>query len=336
MAQRGWLWGTHDDDEGGHWRYAVYVPERLPRRGRVPVLVALHGCTQTAEDFAEGTGLNALADRHGFVVVYPEQSEAKNRNRCWNWFLAGNQVRGAGEPAAIAGIVERVLRSEGRPRLDRDRVFVIGMSAGAAMAVVMAVTYPDLFAGAGVHSGVMYAAARTAPSALLAMRSGGSDGLANGRQAWLAMGDYAHLMPVVVIHGAQDQTVRPVNGNQVVSQWLATNRLALSGALALDEGRPDRVDEGRSPGGLAFRTRTWNGTHGSPLVQHWSVSGLGHAWSGGSSAGSYTDPAGPSASSAMWAFLGQQTRASRLRTPLTARHLMRRALGRTRPTRAAT
>jgi poly(hydroxyalkanoate) depolymerase family esterase len=325
----GWLRRSYDNGDG-RWPYAVYVPRRLRRWRRAPVMVVLHGCTQTPEDIAAGTGINALADRHRFVAVYPQQRPANNRNRCWNWYLRAHQARGAGEPAAIAGIVEQVLGGVDGPRLDRNRVYVVGLSAGASMAVVMGVAYPDLVAGVGAHSGLSYAAARTAPGALLSMRNGSSDPQARGRQAWLAwsaIGDQPGPMPVVVVQGADDRTVRPVNGGQVVSQWLATNRLALSGALDLDEGRPDRVDDGRSDGGLPYEVRTWNGRGGRPLVQHWQVSGLGHAWSGGSPAGSFTDPAGPSASSAMWAFLRQQARGTdvnRRRTPFRS---VRRTLG---------
>jgi poly(hydroxyalkanoate) depolymerase family esterase len=288
-------------------------------------MLVLHGCTQSADDVAAGTRMNQLADRFGFVVVYPEQRASNNRNKCWNWYDAANQVRGAGEPVVIAGIVEQVLGSEIGSRLDHNRVYVVGMSAGAAMAVVMGAVYPDLVAGVGAHSGLAYAAARSAPAALLSMRNGGLDPEARGRQAWIAMGDHATTMPVVIVQGEGDTTVRAVNGSQVAQQWLATNRLALSGTLALGRDRPDHVDHGRSPGGLSYETRTWDGPQGRPLVQYWSVAGLGHAWSGGSPAGSYTDAAGPDATSAIWAFLSQQSRAPAAGARPTSLDFVRRA-----------
>ncbi len=304
----GWQRLSYENDDG-RWAYGIYVPRRLRRLRRAPVMVVLHGCTQSADDVAAGTRMNELADRFGFVAVYPEQRAGNNRNKCWNWYDAAHQVRGAGEPAAVAGIVTQVLGSRIGARPDRNRVYVVGISAGAAMAVVMGATYPDLIAGVGAHSGLAYAAARTAPAALLSMRTGGADPEARGRQAWLAMGDHAATMPIVIVQGGGDPTVRAVNGAQVAQQWLATNRLALAGTLALDRDRPDHLGRGRSSGGLSFEARTWDGPNGRPLVQYWSVAGLGHAWSGGSPVGTYTDPAGPDATSVMWTFLRQQSRA---------------------------
>jgi poly(hydroxyalkanoate) depolymerase family esterase len=298
----GWERSTYDDGHG-LFRYAVYVPERLPRHRRVPVIVVLHGCTQSADDAAAGTRMNAMADRCGFVVIYPEQREANNQQRCWNWYLPQHQVRGSGEPAAIAGIVARVLGSDVAAKPDRNRVYVVGLSAGGAMATIMGATYPDLFAGVGVHSGLSYCAARTVPGALVSMRFGGPDPKERGRQAYAAMGVHARMVPVVVIHGDEDQTVSVKNGEQVVRQWLTANQHASAGSLVLDAERPDDVQNGYSLGGLRYDTRTWNDQFGRPLVQYWLVTGLGHAWSGGSPAGSYTDPAGPDATAIMWKFL---------------------------------
>jgi esterase, PHB depolymerase family len=293
---------THDGGRGLR-RYAVYVPQRLPRRGRFPVMVVLHGCTQSADDIAAGTRMNAMADRCGFVVVYPEQSEHDNPRKCWNWYLRDHQVRGSGEPAEIAGIVAQVLGSDTGARLDRNRVYVVGLSAGAAMAAIMGATYPDLFAGVGMHSGLSYGAAHTVPGALLSMHRGGPDPEERGLQAYAAMGEHARMVPVVVIQGATDKTVSARNGEQVVHQWLTTNRHASAGTLALSAEQPDDFHDGNSPGGLHYDVRTWNDRLGRPLVQYWHVSDLGHAWSGGSTSGSYTDPAGPDATAAMWRFL---------------------------------
>jgi poly(hydroxyalkanoate) depolymerase family esterase len=301
-GQQGWKRSTYDDGHG-RFRYAVYVPQRLPRHRRVPVMVVLHGCTQSADDAAAGTRMNAMADRCGFVVVYPEQREENNRQRCWNWYLPEHQVRGSGEPAAIAGIVAQVLGSDIAAKPDRSRVYVVGLSAGGSMATIMGATYPDLFAGVGIHSGLSYGAARTVPGALASMKLGGPDPAERGRQAYAAMGEHARMVPAVVIHGVADQTVSVKNGDRVVRQWLTANQHASSSSLVLDADRPDDVHDGYSTGGLRYDARTWNDRFGRPLVQYWLVAGLGHAWSGGSPAGSYTDPAGPDATAVMWNFL---------------------------------
>jgi poly(hydroxyalkanoate) depolymerase family esterase len=326
-SREGWDRSTYDDGRV-LFRYAVYVPQRLPRRGRVPVMVVLHGCTQSADDVAAGTRMNEMADRCGFVVVYPEQREEDNRQKCWNWYLPEHQVRGSGEPAAIAGIVAQVLGSDVAARLDRNRVYVVGLSAGGAMATIMGVTYPDLFAGVGIHSGLSYCAARTAPRALASMFLGGPDPEEQGRLAYAAMGEHARMVPVVVIHGDGDKTVSVKNGEQVVRQWLTANQQASSGSLVLDADRPDDVHDGCSPGGLRYQERTWNDRFGRPLVQYWLVVGLGHAWSGGSLSGSYTDPAGPDATVVMWNFLREHrlvAEADGRVVPLTAlRHALMR------------
>jgi poly(hydroxyalkanoate) depolymerase family esterase len=333
----GWEWSTYRDGHGLR-RYAVYVPQRLPRRGRVPMMVVLHGCTQSVDDVVAGTRMNEMADRSGFVVVYPEQRLEDNGQKCWNWYLSEHQVRGSGEPAAIAGIVAQVLGSDIAARLDRNRVYVVGLSAGGAMAAILGVTYPDLFAGVGIHSGMSYGAAHTALGALVSMRRGGPDPEERGRRAHAAMGEHARGVPVVVIHGDRDQTVSVKNAEQVVRQWLTADRHASSGSLDLDPERPDDVHDGYSPGGRRFDVRGWNDRFGRPLVQYWLVAGLGHAWSGGSPAGSYTDPAGPDATAVMWNFLREHRLvavAEGRRAPLAAlQHALIR-LRRRAPRRAA-
>jgi poly(hydroxyalkanoate) depolymerase family esterase len=282
--------------------YALYLPRRQPRAGTMPLVIALHGCMQSPEDAAAGTRLNELADREGFAVVYPEQDTRHNRRRCWNWFRAQHQTRRTGEPAAIAGIVTTVLREEKRVDLDPTRVYVLGLSAGGAMASVLAATYPDLFAAVGIHSGLQYGAAQSAPSAVYAMRRGGPDPERQGLLAHAAMGRHARAVPVVVVHGEADETVSAANGELVVRQWLATARAASAGELDPDFHRPDHDRGHVSPGGLHYSVRRWHAA-GRPLAEYWLISGLGHAWSGGAAAGSYTDPRGPDATAAIYRFL---------------------------------
>jgi len=268
----------------------------------------LSSCTDATSrprDAALLIGVNALADQAGFVVLYPEQSAQDNPRHCWNWFDRRHQVRGSGEPAAIARITEVVLSASGGALLDRNRVHLMSMSAGGAMAGILAVTYPDVYASVGIHSGTQCCAARNAVTGILAMTSGGPDPERQGRLAHAAMGSWARVVPVIVIQGESDRTVRAVNGEYVVRQWLATSRLASEGATGLDFARPDVSRHDRAPGGLSYTVRGWDDPAGRPVVEYWSVAGLGHAWSGGAGPGAYADPRGPDATEAMFSFFGR-------------------------------
>src|SRR3954447_8405401 len=199
----------------------------------------LHGCTQTAASFAAGSLMNRTADRHGLVVAYPEQSTEETPARCWNWFSPSHQARGAGEPASIAGAVRAVAAATDRWAVAPARVFVAGMSAGGAMAAVMAATYPDVFAAVAIHSGLAYGSARSLPSATQAMSRGGPNPPTLGELAFAAMGATARVVPALVVHGTADATVAPINGEQAVRQWMETNRRAARGAYDADFDRPD-------------------------------------------------------------------------------------------------
>ena len=323
-------------DEGpmGSRSFAVYTPTGLRPGSAVPLVVVLHGCKQSAQDAALGTGVNALADREGFVAVYPQQSARDNPQRCWNWFDPCHQVRGSGEPAAIARITRRVLSGHAGARLDPNRVHVMGLSAGGAMAGILGVTYPDLYASVGIHSAPPYRAARNPMTALLAMKNGGPNPQRQGRLAHAAMGPRARVVPVIVFQGEADRTVWATNGEGVVRQWLTTSQLASGAATRLDFARPHTIHGDHAPGGLSYSVRSWNDNAGRPVVQYWSVSGLGHAWSGGTGAGSYTDPRGPNATEAMWHFFTQcrQDRdltAAGQQRPVVDARTRRVALGRT-------
>ena len=283
----------------------LHVPPTLTPGTDVPLVVMLHGCTQDAASFAHATRMNAAADRHGFAVLYPEQTRQDNVQGCWNWFAAEHQARGGGEPAAIAATARAVLSERASWTIDPARVFVAGLSAGGAMAAVMAATHPDLFAGIAVHSGLAYGAATSMPAAFAAMSGGGPDPARTERAALAAMGTRRRAVPALVIHGTADTTVSPVNGDQVAAQWLATNRAADPAAAVAALGAPSERSTGRMEGGYAHTRRRWLSAGGAVVLEYLVVEGLGHAWSGGVADGSFTDPRGVSATEAICDFLAR-------------------------------
>jgi poly(hydroxyalkanoate) depolymerase family esterase len=275
--------------EAGTRRYRLYVPGRMAAGG-APLLVMLHGCTQDPADFAAGTRMDALAEEHGFLVLYPEQPRSRHPQACWSWYEPAHQRRGAGEPAALARMVEAVAAEHGA---DRRRVYAAGVSAGGAMAAILAATYPDVFAAAASHSGIAPGAAANLGEALVAMR--GERGA--GREAVLAaMGERRRAVPLIVFHGSADAVVAPANGRILAEQWRDVARGLAPGAAG------EWTTAGGSAGERRWTRRTL-GPAGAPLVEWWEVEGLGHAWSGGDPAGSYADATGPDASREIVRFL---------------------------------
>jgi poly(hydroxyalkanoate) depolymerase family esterase len=265
--------------QAGTLDYMLYRPAAAAPG--MPLVVMLHGCTQTPEDFARGTGMNRLADELGFLVAYPRQTQAANQQRCWNWFRPGDQARGRGEPALIAGIVDDVLAAE---RADRNRVYVAGLSAGGAAAAIMADAYPDVFAAVGVHSGLACGAARTLPEALTAMKRGAAPRSTTERAS-------TRFVPLITFHGDRDGVVHEANAQAIVA------------AAAAATGVPTTVDtEAGSAGGRRYTRALSRDEGGAVLIEQWTIGGAGHAWSGGDPAGSYADAAGPDASRAMLRF----------------------------------
>ena len=271
----------------GTLAYKLYVPRSYEpdSTSTVPLLVMLHGCTQSPDDFAVGTRMNAQADLHGFLVAYPAQSAKANANTCWNWFRPQDQMRGGGEPALITAMTAQVATDY---RVDPNRVFVAGLSAGAAMAVVLGRTYPDVFAAVGAHSGLAYRAASDMGSAFAAMRNGAT-GDADGR----ARGG-GNLTPTIVFHGDRDHTVSAANGDAIVAQQTRAG------------GHVRTRESGRGSTGHGYERTTYTDASGRTVVEDWRVQGGGHAWMGGSATGTYTDPHGPDASAEMVRFFLQQ------------------------------
>ncbi|WP_448202969.1 extracellular catalytic domain type 1 short-chain-length polyhydroxyalkanoate depolymerase [Azospirillum sp. sgz302134] len=271
-------------NEAGTRGYKLYIPANHSGRP-LPLVVMLHGCTQSPDDFAAGTRMNSLAEEYGCIIAYPSQAQKFNPQKCWNWFSADHQKRDLGEPSLIAGITRRIMQEH---PVDPDRIYVAGLSAGGAIAAIMGATYPDLYAAVGVHSGLPVGSATGIPSALAAMKRGASPAVRRIR---------GPAVPTIVFHGDQDSTVHPSNGDSVTAQ-----------ALASAKGLTATVESGQAPGGHRF-TRTVHATSaGSAVCEQWVVHGSGHAWSGGSPAGSYTDPQGPDAAREMLRFFLQHAR----------------------------
>jgi len=275
--------------------YHLFLPrDRLPNE-KLPLLVMLHGCTQDGAAFAAGTRMNAIAQQHGCAVLYPEQSRTANTQRCWNWFDREAQ-RGQAEAGLIARLVQDVMRREA---VDVQRVYVAGMSAGAAMAEILVLRFPGLFAASALHSGVMYAAADSASEALRVMRSGASlSPTAVARRLAADFGQEYMLAPALVIHGRADTTVNPRNAEQIVAE-----RLALAGMRGADEQPIAPTEELElEMGGRKILQRDYS-RNGTLLVRMLLIEGLGHDWSGGDAREKFNDPAGPDASLMTMQFL---------------------------------
>ena len=296
-----WQQFTYNDPVGKHLYY-VYTPTSYQVGTQVPLIVMLHGCSQSAIDFGTGTAMNVLAEQNGFLVLYPQQTSNYNQGLCWNWFLPANQVRGRGEPASIVGIIQSMQQNTALWTIDPTRIYVAGLSAGAAMSVILGATYPDVFAAIGVHSGLEYQAATSLGNGFKAMRQGGPDPQQQGRAAYAAMRDLCRIVPTIVFHGSNDTTVALINGDQTVQQWMETDQLASDDTYIADFSRPTTVTSGQVPGGYAYAVATWKDANGRDVQSYWKIGGLAHAWSGGNPAGTYTDPRGPNASLALYNF----------------------------------
>jgi poly(hydroxyalkanoate) depolymerase family esterase len=290
-----WLARAHTSNSGIH-AYKLYIPSKY--RGQpLPLVVMLHGCTQDPDDFAAGTRMNFLAEERGFLVAYPAQASCANASKCWNWFQAEHQQWDKGEPSLIAGITREVMAGY---HVDASRVYVAGLSAGGAMAAVMAVTYPDLYAAVGVHSGLPAGCAHDLPSAFAAMQHGGQPGRTGVGIA----------VPLILFHGDHDATVHPDNADHLLRQWTAVDPVATSGT-----GPAATLRQGQASGGRTYTCELHHNARGQVVVERWIIHGAGHSWSGGSPNGSYTDPTGPDASREMVRFFREHPRETTVPPP---------------------
>ncbi len=270
----------------GSRTYKLFVPSCYCGEP-LPLIVMLHGCKQSPDDFAAGTRMNELAEEQGFLVAYPGQPSSANSLKCWNWFSADDQLRGKGEPSLIAGITRQIMREFGA---DSTRVYIAGLSAGGAAAAIMGSAYPDLYAAIGVHSGLACGVAKDLNSAFSAMRHGASLPLSEGAR---------RPLPTIVFHGDRDNTVHSSNGDQVIAQSRAGMDLHPT------------FSHGQSAGGISYTRTVHVDESGRPILEQWVLHGAGHAWSGGSPVGSYTDPRGPDASREMLRFFFEQSEPTR-------------------------
>jgi poly(hydroxyalkanoate) depolymerase family esterase len=269
--------------------YRLYLPTGSSRRNSMPLIVMLHGCKQDSLSFAGGTRMNMLAEEYRCAVLYPEQSEHSNSLRCWNWFESLS-LAGQGEAALIAHLIEQV--TQRRP-IDPRRVYAVGMSAGGAMACLLAVRYSRLFAACAIHSGVMYGAASSPAQALALMRDGPSpSSIEKARQLVRDAGELGAAAPTLVIHGDRDMTVNPVNADQIIEQLKTRIEEVADPSAGPVLSRDERRIEG---GGYTYRQLD-STRQGEIMLRKIVVERLGHAWSGGDMSYEFNDSNGPDAS----------------------------------------
>jgi poly(hydroxyalkanoate) depolymerase family esterase len=283
LDEAGGIFTTHlYRNLAGQRSYKLYIPKTKGSHP-LPLIVMLHGCTQDPDDFAAGTRMNILAEEFGFLVAYPAQPQSANASKCWNWFNAADQQRGSGEPSLIAGITADIMTHH---PVDERRVYIAGLSAGGAAAAIMAETYPDVYAAAGVHSGLACGAAKDMMSAFTVMQQGGP--------AKSSLSRKEASIPVIVFHGDRDTTVHPSNANCIIGP--------------VESGSKQTTTEASTSAGMRYTRTVYYGTGHRSVMENWSVHGGGHAWFGGSGAGSYTQPKGPEASREMVRFFLEHPR----------------------------
>ena len=273
----------HHSCAAGARRYRLYVPSTADE-GLQGLIVMLHGCTQSPEDFATGTGMNPLAEEHRLLIAYPAQTGGDNSMACWNWFRPGDQMRDTGEPAIIAGLTRSVRDEYAIPG---DRVFIAGLSAGGAMAAIMGETYPELYGAIGVHSGLAYGSANDVLSAFTAMR--GQEAIEKAPSG-NGVGEPEAAPRMIVFHGSADTTVHPSNAGRII---------ATHGGPRGATSRTEHGPSGETRAYTRLVAERDDGTHG---MECWMIEGAQHAWSGGHLSGSYTHLRGPDASAAMVRF----------------------------------
>jgi poly(hydroxyalkanoate) depolymerase family esterase len=314
IAQAGTWVTSKIENSSGTLQYKLWVPAKYSKQTKAPLVLMLHGCMQGPDDVAALAGMNELADSETFLIVYPEQTTAANPLRCWNWFDPKHQLRGSGEPSLIAAVVQDV---QSNYSVDPDRVYSVGISAGAAMTVVMGVAYPELFAGLGVVIGAEYKAGTSVEAGLAAMKSGGPDPAQQGVLAFKSIQNGSAQKPVkriplIAFHGTKDPYLNPLNTEQLIAQWAKTNDY-------LDDGKDNnsvttqsaKEVDGSVPSGYSYKKYSYFDRNGHLLMEKWIVDGMGHAWPGSRIASPFADAKAPNATAEIWRFFGETTTASK-------------------------
>ncbi len=298
--------GSYTTESYDDRTYTKYIPTGAGGSA-IPLVVMLHGCTQNPDQFKDETKMNEVAERDTFAVIYPDQTSSANANECWNWFQDQHTTRGSGEAALITGMAQNVMSNHS---IDENRVYVAGLSAGAAMVPNLLAAYPDVFAAGGIHSGLEYDAAENVSGANTAMTQGGPDPQQQGTEAYQAMesNGVTDTVPTVVFHGTDDYTVYPKNGHQATEQATQTNDLAADG---VDDESTDYTADVTTNGqseSFSYTVSEYHDGSGTTVVEKWMIDGMGHAWSGGAQGGAYTAPGGPDASQLIWDFFADHPR----------------------------
>jgi poly(hydroxyalkanoate) depolymerase family esterase len=284
-----------DADSRKSCNYFLYIPSGLTTADSVPLLVMLHGCRQSGEILAQGTRMNALAERHRFIVLYPEQSMRVNPLRCWQWFEDAT-LNGAGDAALIAALTQRTV---GRFPIDASRVYLAGISAGGAMAGVLSYCYGAMFAACAIASGVMYRGAESLRDAAATMRGGSRAAPeAVAREAAQNSSGRLAFVPALVIHGDDDSTVHPRNADQIIEQLRVFAQCISKPSVPLVESPESR----HASTHRAYRQKDYVRDN-RVLLRKIVVEGMGHAWSGGDGRHPFNDAEGPDASRLIWDFV---------------------------------
>jgi poly(hydroxyalkanoate) depolymerase family esterase len=277
-----------------HLQYGLYLPAGKPLK-HVPLVVMLHGCKQSIDEFAEGTRMNLLADRYGFAVVYPEQSKHAHAHRCWHWYDDTDRA-GRAEARSVVSLVDALVQSYG---FDPERVYVAGLSAGAGLATLLALHFPDRFAAVALHSGPAFGEAHSGITAMDVMRRGTRQDPVTLVDALADVTSYPG-MPAIILQGESDHVVSPVNAEQLTEQFLRLNGIVdAQGVRKVGDVKEDRK--------ATVITRDYT-RGGRRVVRLCRVQGLGHAWSGGDDAVPFHSSKGPDASSLLWDFFRHQRR----------------------------
>jgi poly(hydroxyalkanoate) depolymerase family esterase len=296
-----WAQGNYKNQFGSR-DYYLYVPQN-GQAGPLPLVVALHGCEEDAVTFATQTGLGEIGEKYGFAVLFPQEAQQDNMFECWNWFKPENQARDSGELSIVVGMIGQV---NGQIQIDKNRIFVGGISAGGAMAANLLACYSDLFAGGLIHSGLEFEASTSDANAFQAMSSGSStDPVSSASDAIRCTGSTAKLETVLIIHGSQDTTVNPINSTLALRQFTQMNDLLDDGsANGSQTTTPIDTSHLTAPGGDTYDMDSYGGTGGTHIVNV-TVNGMAHAWSGAHQSGQFADPKGPDAGEMMWQFLSK-------------------------------